>query len=127
MVATGANTLPQVVVEEAFRDQYGRTLNFRAFKDSLGKVNRWYEERGIFGQVRRPDLSRTSCHGEHETQLGTCTCSCVVVRSVPPCRANKTTVPPCRVALLCKLKHFQPSPFLLCALFSTLIVADTPC
>ena len=52
VVATGANTLPQVVVEEAFRDQYGRTLNFRAFKDSLGKVNRWYEERGIFGQVQ---------------------------------------------------------------------------
>jgi outer membrane protein insertion porin family len=54
VVATGANTLPQVVVEEAFRDQYGRTLNFRAFKDSLGKVNRWYEERGIFGQVLNP-------------------------------------------------------------------------
>ena len=52
VVATGANTLPQAVVEDAFRDQYGRTLNFRAFKDSLGKVNRWYEERGIFGQAR---------------------------------------------------------------------------
>ena len=59
MVATGADTLPQVVVEDAFRDQYGRTLNFRAFKDSLGKVNRWYEERGIFGQARRP-LEQTS-------------------------------------------------------------------
>ena len=55
-MATGANTLPQAVVEDAFRDQYGRTLNFRAFKDSLGKVNRWYEERGIFGQARPPCL-----------------------------------------------------------------------
>ena len=64
VVATGANTLPQAVVEDAFRDQYGRTLNFRAFKDSLGKVNRWYEERGIFGQARRrPAYSHPNSQG----------------------------------------------------------------
>lgn len=60
VVATGANTLPQAVLEEAFRDQYGRILNFRAFKASLGKVNSWYEERGIFGQARTLTNSLTS-------------------------------------------------------------------
>lgn len=52
VVATGASTLPQAVMEEAFRTQYGRILNFRSFKESLQKVNSWYEDRGIFGQVR---------------------------------------------------------------------------
>lgn len=41
MVSSGANVLPQAVVEEAFSSQYGRTLNFRDFQKALGKLNSW--------------------------------------------------------------------------------------
>lgn len=41
MVSSGANVLPQAVVEEAFSEQYGRTLNFRDFQKALGKLNSW--------------------------------------------------------------------------------------
>lgn len=54
VVTAGGNVLPQAVIEEAFADQYGRTLNFKSFRGALGKLNSWYEERGIFGQVAPP-------------------------------------------------------------------------
>ena len=52
VVTLGANTLPQRVIEDAFQSQYGKTLNFETFNSSLLTLNSWYEERGIFGQVR---------------------------------------------------------------------------
>ena len=52
VVVTGANVLPQREIEEAFRDQAGRTLNFPAFSSAVKRLNRWHEDRGIFGQVR---------------------------------------------------------------------------
>ena len=51
IVATGANVLPQRVIEDAFRDQYGHTLNFGRFSSALKELNGWYEDRGIYGQV----------------------------------------------------------------------------
>ena len=51
VVVSGANVLPQREIEEAFGDQFGKTLNFPAFSASLRRLNRWYEDRGIFGQV----------------------------------------------------------------------------
>lgn len=59
VVTAGGNVLPQAVIEEAFADQYGRTLNFKSFRGALGKLNSWYEERGIFGQVAPPPLFKT--------------------------------------------------------------------
>lgn len=47
----GANALPQRVVEDAFRDHYGKTVNFHRFSDAVSKLQRWYEERGYFGQI----------------------------------------------------------------------------
>ncbi|BDA46032.1 Outer envelope protein 80, chloroplastic [Coccomyxa sp. Obi] len=55
VVVTGANVLPQREIEEAFRDQAGRTLNFPAFSSAVKRLNRWYEDRGIFGQVTEVD------------------------------------------------------------------------
>jgi outer membrane protein assembly factor BamA len=51
VVVSGANVLPQREIEEAFRDQAGHTLNFPAFSSAIKRLNRWYEDRGIFGQV----------------------------------------------------------------------------
>jgi outer membrane protein insertion porin family len=51
--ATGANALPQVEIQNAFADQYGKILNFGRFREGLKKLNSWYEDRGIFGQVWR--------------------------------------------------------------------------
>ena len=50
--ASGANVLPQRVIEDAFRAQYGHTLNFGAFSTALKRLNGWYEDRGLFGQAR---------------------------------------------------------------------------
>ena len=51
IVATGANVLPQRVVEDAFRLQHGRTLNFSAFGDAVTRINDWYKDHGLLGQV----------------------------------------------------------------------------
>ena len=40
------------MIEEAFRDLHGRTLNFNSMVQAVGKLNRWYEEKGVLGQVR---------------------------------------------------------------------------
>lgn len=50
-MVSGANVLPQREIEEAFRDQAGHTLNFPKFSSAIKRLNRWYEDRGIFGQV----------------------------------------------------------------------------
>lgn len=47
----GANVLPQKEIEEAFKHQFGCTLNFPKFSGALKRLNKWYEDRGIFGQV----------------------------------------------------------------------------
>jgi hypothetical protein len=39
-------------VEDAFRELHGRTLNFNSMVQAVGKLNRWYEEKGVLGQVR---------------------------------------------------------------------------
>ncbi|KAK3280296.1 Outer envelope protein 80, chloroplastic [Cymbomonas tetramitiformis] len=57
LVVTGANALPQRVVEDEFQEQYSKTLNYKSFKRALERLNSWYEERGIFGQVVDADLS----------------------------------------------------------------------
>lgn len=44
----------QAVVEEAFSGLFGRTLNFNQMAAAVGKLNRWYEDTGVLGQVRRP-------------------------------------------------------------------------
>ena len=51
VVVRGANVLPQKEIEEAFQYQFGRTLNFPQFSGALRRLNKWYENRGIFGQV----------------------------------------------------------------------------
>ena len=56
VVATGADMLPQSLIEEAFEDQYGKTLNFENFGRALGQLNKWYEDKGIFGQITDADM-----------------------------------------------------------------------
>lgn len=52
VTAEGANILPTRVIEDAFQHQYNKTLNFTDLKAGMQKVDRWYADRGIFGQVR---------------------------------------------------------------------------
>ncbi|KAI7843074.1 hypothetical protein COHA_003245 [Chlorella ohadii] len=54
---TGANMLPQAVIEDAFKDMFGRTLNFNSMVKAVGKLNKWYEEKGVLGQVIDVDTS----------------------------------------------------------------------
>ena len=39
-------------MEDAFRELHGRTLNFNSMVQAVGKLNKWYEEKGVLGQVR---------------------------------------------------------------------------
>lgn len=38
--------LPQEVIDETFRDQYGRILNLRAFQEGIKRLNEWYKKNG---------------------------------------------------------------------------------
>ena len=51
MTAEGANVLPARVIEDAFQNQYDKTLNYTNFKGAIQKLDKWYADRGIFGQV----------------------------------------------------------------------------
>ncbi|KAL3145356.1 hypothetical protein ABBQ38_001612 [Trebouxia sp. C0009 RCD-2024] len=56
VTAEGANVLPAQVIEDAFRHQYNKTLNFTDLKAGMQKVDSWYADRGIFGQVTGVDM-----------------------------------------------------------------------
>ena len=62
VMVRGANVLPQKEIEEAFQNQFGRTLNFPQFSGALKRLNKWYEDRGIFGQVGVTVNSTISWH-----------------------------------------------------------------
>ncbi|KAF8072573.1 OEP80 [Scenedesmus sp. PABB004] len=51
VVARGANALPTRVVARAFAPLYGGPLNYVAFGRAVEKLDAWYRERGILGQV----------------------------------------------------------------------------
>ena len=51
VTAEGANVLPARVIEDAFQNQYNKTLNYTDFKGAIQKLDKWYADRGIFGQV----------------------------------------------------------------------------
>ncbi len=49
---TGQKVLPQSVIDESFRDQYGKTLNLRRFEEGVKKINTWYQDNGfVLGQI----------------------------------------------------------------------------
>ncbi|CAG9465111.1 unnamed protein product [Pedinophyceae sp. YPF-701] len=58
IVVSGANALPVKVLQDAFAGQYGRTLNFTDFSRAIQVINRWYENRGLFGQVADVEMVR---------------------------------------------------------------------
>lgn len=43
--------LPTRVVERAFKPLYGQPLNFVAFGKAVKRLDDWYQQRGILGQV----------------------------------------------------------------------------
>ena len=49
---TGQQVLPQSVIDESFRDQYGQILNLRRFEEGVKRINAWYQENGyVLGQI----------------------------------------------------------------------------
>ena len=49
---TGQQVLPQSVIDESFRDQYGKILNLRRFEEGVKKINTWYQDNGfVLGQI----------------------------------------------------------------------------
>ncbi|DBB13937.1 TPA: hypothetical protein ACH3X3_000916 [Trebouxia sp. C0006] len=56
VTAEGANVLPARVIEDAFQNQYDKTLNYTNFKGAIQKLDKWYADRGIFGQVTHVEM-----------------------------------------------------------------------
>lgn len=49
---TGQQVLPQSVIDDSFRDQYGKILNLRRFEEGVQKINKWYQDNGfVLGQI----------------------------------------------------------------------------
>lgn len=46
VIIEGQKVLPKKVAEDAFADQYGKTLNLRRFEEGIKKVNKWYQDNG---------------------------------------------------------------------------------
>lgn len=51
VVARGAAALPQAEMQRAFHGLRGKTLNFNDLAAAVARLNRWYEEQGVLGQV----------------------------------------------------------------------------
>ncbi|KAJ7546876.1 hypothetical protein O6H91_08G058900 [Diphasiastrum complanatum] len=51
LVCNGANALPTRVIENAFRENYGKVINIQRLNTALDTLNGWYRERGLFAQV----------------------------------------------------------------------------
>ncbi|KAG9448439.1 hypothetical protein H6P81_008404 [Aristolochia fimbriata] len=51
VVCEGANVLPAKVLEDLFRDGYGKTINIRRLDEVINAINGWYMDRGLFGLV----------------------------------------------------------------------------
>jgi outer membrane protein insertion porin family len=58
VVSTGAARLPQAIIQDAFHGMRGRTLNYNALTRAVAKLNSWYEEHGVLGQVIDVELGQ---------------------------------------------------------------------
>eukprot|EP00271_Cylindrocystis_brebissonii_P001837 TRINITY_DN1213_c0_g1_i1.p1 TRINITY_DN1213_c0_g1~~TRINITY_DN1213_c0_g1_i1.p1 ORF type:complete len:900 (+),score=147.38 TRINITY_DN1213_c0_g1_i1:214-2913(+) len=47
----GANVLPARVVQDAFAPEFGKVMNVGRLTNVIDEVNKWYYDRGLFGQV----------------------------------------------------------------------------
>jgi outer membrane protein insertion porin family len=56
VVAKGACRLPQRVIQDAFSGMAGKTLNYNALTSAVARLNSWYEENGVLGQVTDVEL-----------------------------------------------------------------------
>jgi hypothetical protein len=52
VVAKGGDMLPVRVVQQAFKHLHGTPLNFVQFGKAVQKLDKWYQDRGVLGQVR---------------------------------------------------------------------------
>lgn len=51
LICEGANVLPTRIVEDAFRDEYGKVVNYQRLSKVLNSIDNWYGERGLFAKV----------------------------------------------------------------------------
>ncbi|KAG7666840.1 hypothetical protein Ndes2526B_g04666 [Nannochloris sp. 'desiccata'] len=58
VVSTGAARLPQAIIQDAFHGMRGRTLNYNSLTRAVAKLNSWYEEHGVLGQVIDVELGQ---------------------------------------------------------------------
>lgn len=53
IIVKGANVLPARLIEDLFRQQYGKPLKYPLCTAAVQGINAWYENQGYVGQVDR--------------------------------------------------------------------------
>ena len=104
MTANGANVLPNSVVQSAFGGMFGKTLNFVNLKQAIGKLDQWYSDHGVLGQVRTLVWTR-GCVDMHG--------SCILYMIASPNEvlvSYKTFICSCRVLIRLALAYPTPCP-----------------
>lgn len=49
--ASGASALPQAIIQDALAPLAGKTINYNDLGAAINKLNKWYEDHGVLGQV----------------------------------------------------------------------------
>jgi len=57
----GAHCLPQSASRSAFDGQILNTLNFKRVSEGIERINAWYEQRGLLGQVSDVSVDERNC------------------------------------------------------------------
>lgn len=57
VIVKGANVLPTRVLEDFFRSQTGKPLNYPRMSAAVKGINAWYDDRGYIGQARHNPLA----------------------------------------------------------------------
>ncbi|KAK9793219.1 hypothetical protein WJX73_004123 [Symbiochloris irregularis] len=60
VTAAGADALPARFIHDLFAPQFGSIVNFGLFGQSLKRLNYWYQERGVFGQVTNVHMNENN-------------------------------------------------------------------
>lgn len=56
IIVKGANVLPTRLIEDLFRQQYGKPLKYPLCTAAVQGINAWYENQGYVGQVETRPL-----------------------------------------------------------------------
>ena len=92
------------MVEAAFAQQHGKTLNFGAFSEAVAQLNDWYKSRGLLGQVRIQVRGGPLCSSTAKLTFGAFS-EAMAQLTTGTSHAGETRSSCCRLAAVVVLLH----------------------